>query len=184
MDCGECSIVKRHTLVTKVLRSMPMPSREVMRMAATNPARHRFTTGPAVMQFKVVEDWIWLSRSACLSWSTHACKAPAARTWPNLSLDHAMSVWHMRITSTWHKCTQMKLMHLGGTCQLCVPSLNSSKRTLKAPSMGAQDTSSMGRTVSPSVASKKVAPFAFSLQAQVSSVCSATPKVAITWQDQ
>lgn len=29
--------------------------------------------------------------------------------------------------------------------------------------MGAQATSSMGRTVSPSVASKKVAPFAFSL---------------------
>ncbi len=48
----------------------------------------------------------------------------------------------------------------------CVPSLNSSKSTLKAPSMGAQDTSSMGRTVSPSVASKKVAPFAFSLQRQ------------------
>ena len=54
MDCGECSIVKRHTLVTKVLRSMPMPSREVMRIAATNPARHRFTTGPAAKQVTLV----------------------------------------------------------------------------------------------------------------------------------
>lgn len=42
-------------------------------------------------------------------------------------------------------------------------SLNSSKRTLKAPSMGAHATSSIGLTVSPSVASKNVAPFAFSL---------------------
>lgn len=44
------------------------------------------------------------------------------------------------------------------------PALNSSNSTLNAPSIGAQDTSSIGRTVSPSVASKKVAPFAFSLQ--------------------
>ena len=44
------------------------------------------------------------------------------------------------------------------------PSLNSSNSTEKAPSMGAQATSSIGRTVSPSVASKNVAPFAFSLR--------------------
>ena len=46
------------------------------------------------------------------------------------------------------------------TCQASTghcgaPSGNSSKSTEKAPSMGAQATSSMGRTVSPSVASKK-----------------------------
>ena len=46
---------------------------------------------------------------------------------------------------------------------VCTPSENSSNRTLKAPSIGAQQTSSIGRTVSPSVASKNVAPFAFSL---------------------
>ena len=40
-------MVKRHTLVTNVLRSMPMLRRDVMRMAATNPPRHRLTTGPA-----------------------------------------------------------------------------------------------------------------------------------------
>ena len=45
-----------------------------------------------------------------------------------------------------------------------IPSENSSNSTEKAPSMGAQATSSIGRTVSPSVASKKVAPLAFSLQ--------------------
>ena len=52
-----------------------------------------------------------------------------------------------------------------------LPALNSSNSTLKAPSIGAQDTSSIGRTVSPSVASKKVAPFAFSLQQPLLSAC-------------
>ena len=56
--------------------------------------------------------------------------------------------------------------HVRKPVQANLPSGNSSNRTLKAPSMGAQDTSSMGRTVSPSVASKKVAPFAFSLHWQ------------------
>lgn len=41
-------MVKRATLVTKVLRSMSMPSSEVMRTAATKPARHWFTTTPAL----------------------------------------------------------------------------------------------------------------------------------------
>ncbi len=64
-------MVKRHTLVTKVFRSMPMPSREVMRMAATNPARHRFTTGPAAVT--LVEEWIWRSHAACLSFFVNSC---------------------------------------------------------------------------------------------------------------
>ena len=49
------------------------------------------------------------------------------------------------------------------------PSENSSKRTEKAPSMGAHATSSMGRTVSPSVASKNIAPLAFSLHVRSTS---------------
>ena len=44
-----------------------------------------------------------------------------------------------------------------------LPSWNSSNSTEKAPRKGAQDTSSIGRTVSPSTALKKVAPFAWSL---------------------
>ena len=51
----------------------------------------------------------------------------------------------------------------GEAARVCLPSWNSSNTTEKAPSMGAQLTSSIGRTVSPSVASKKVAPLAFSL---------------------
>jgi len=47
MAPGECSSVKRATLVTNVLRSIAMPSRLVMRTAATRPARHRFTAAPA-----------------------------------------------------------------------------------------------------------------------------------------
>ena len=47
MAAGECNMVKRHTLVTKVLRSMPMPSRDVTLMAATNPPKHRSTICPA-----------------------------------------------------------------------------------------------------------------------------------------
>ncbi len=44
--------------------------------------------------------------------------------------------------------------------QRTLPSWNSSNRTEKAPRNGAHDTSSIGRTVSPSTALKNVAPFA------------------------
>ena len=47
MAAGECSMVKRQTLVTKVLRSIPMPSNDVTLMAATKPAKHKSTTCPA-----------------------------------------------------------------------------------------------------------------------------------------
>ena len=46
MEAGECSCVKRATVVTKVLRSMSMLSRLVTRTAATSPARHKFTVVP------------------------------------------------------------------------------------------------------------------------------------------
>ena len=44
-----------------------------------------------------------------------------------------------------------------------IPSLSSSNRTLRAPSIGAQQISSVGPAVSPFFASKKVAPSAFCL---------------------
>ena len=47
--------------------------------------------------------------------------------------------------------------------QASLPSGNSSNRTERAPSIGAQQMSSMGLAVSPSVASKKVAPLALCL---------------------
>lgn len=50
MAAGACSMVNRARLVTYVLRSMPMSSRLVSRIADTNPARHSPTTCPPRQQ--------------------------------------------------------------------------------------------------------------------------------------
>ena len=77
---------------------------------------------------------------------------------------HTGSIAHQR-TRAWQMFAVVDgHIHVSNNGPVTLPALNSSNSTLKAPSIGAQDTSSIGRTVSPSVASKKVAPFAFSLQ--------------------
>ncbi len=106
MDWGECSIVKRHTLVTKVLRSMPMPSREVMRMAATSPAAEQVTFVHATLTSSL--SFFLCHQLVCV------CKASEAGTRHNHGLDHIISVGHMRNRATEHKCAKVNFWHLFG----------------------------------------------------------------------
>ena len=63
-------------------------------------------------------------------------------------------------------CTQLAVVAVVAGKRRTLLSWNSSKSTEKAPSIGAQHTLSIGRTVSPSTALKNVAPFACSLRGQ------------------
>ena len=134
-----------------------------MRMAATNPPRHRLTTGPAHTHSPSVLHDMAFGTITCQWVLGHKLTWHKKQYWTNGQDSSAqdLSVADVR-QGRW---PQRQQQH--GT----LPALNSSNSTLKAPSIGAQDTSSIGRTVSPSVASKKVAPFAFSLQQPLLSPC-------------